>query len=60
MTLKLPLVIKLRSLGHPSGAAMDSAVESMETKGVKLLTNYALSLVVSGHGKHDVETQRMS
>ena len=28
---------------------MDSAVESMETKGVKLLTNYALSLVVSGH-----------
>ena len=28
---------------------MDSAVASMETKGVKLLTNYALSLVVSGH-----------
>ena len=28
---------------------MDSAVSSMEAKGVKLLTNYALSLVVSGH-----------
>ena len=32
---------------HPG--AMDSAVSSMEAKGVKLLTNYALSLVVSGH-----------